>query len=135
MFQSDKNEIDILHGIAHIVDSNVMPIMSCAKNLGYSQASNQINSSIPLTTSMTNIPTFTSNIMATSTQNFIPTTIGHGGNPSSSFNPPCLPMSSISILIIPQPINVTKRGQFIQQFCSSFKYHVSYAIITYAYLS
>lgn len=60
MIQSDKNVIDILRGIAHIVDSNVMTIRSCAETLGYSQPSTQVNLSIPLTTLMTIIPTFTS---------------------------------------------------------------------------
>lgn len=82
MIQIDKNGIDILRGIAHIVDSNVMPIKSCAENLGYSQLSTQINHSIHLTTLMASIPTFTSNIMARSTQHAIPTTISHGDNPS-----------------------------------------------------
>lgn len=80
MLQSDKNGIYILRGIAHIVDYNVMPIKSCVETLGYSQLSTQVNSSIPLTNPMTSIPTFTSNIIATSTQNVIPTTIGHGNN-------------------------------------------------------
>ncbi|GLJ07204.1 hypothetical protein SUGI_0061520 [Cryptomeria japonica] len=116
MIQSDKNGIDILCGISHIVDSNVMPIKSCAETLGYSQLATQINSSIPLSTPITSIPTFTSNIMATSTQNVIPTTIGHGGNPSSSFYPPSLPMTSMSVPIIPQPIDVTQGGNSFNNF-------------------
>lgn len=100
----------------NIVDSNVMPIKSCSETLGYSQPSTQVNPFIPLTTLVTSIPTFTSNIMATSTQTVIPTTIGHRGNPSSSFNPPSLPMSSISVHTIPQPINVTQGGNSFNNF-------------------
>lgn len=108
MIQSDKNGIDIMHGISQIIDSNIMPIKSCAENLGYSQPSAQINHYIPLTTSMNNIPTFTSNIMATSTQHVIPTNISHGGNPSSSINPQSLSMHSINIHLVSQPINATQ---------------------------
>lgn len=51
---------------------------------------------------------FTSNIMATSTKNITPTTISHGGNTSSSFNPPSLSMPSMSIPTVSQSINVTQ---------------------------
>lgn len=36
MVQSDKIGIDFLCGLAHIVDSNIIPIKSCVEVLGYS---------------------------------------------------------------------------------------------------
>lgn len=67
MVQSNKIGVDILCGIAHIVDSNIMPMKSCVEVLGYTQPPSQVNHSIPLTIPMASVPTFTSNIMTTST--------------------------------------------------------------------
>lgn len=120
MIQSDKNRINILCGIAHIVDSEVILINGSTKTLGYSQPPTQISHSIPLTTTMTSIPTFTSNIMATSTQNVRPTTISHGRNPSSSFNLPSLSMTSLSFPIVSQPINVTQGSNSSNHFTPPF---------------
>lgn len=108
MIQSDKHGVDMLHVISHIVDSNIMLVKSCVEDLGYTQTPSHVNHSIPLTTPMTTVPTFTSNIMATSTQNVIPTSVSHGGN-TSSFIP-----LTMSIPLVTQshspPINVSQGG-------------------------
>ncbi|GLJ19066.1 hypothetical protein SUGI_0342280 [Cryptomeria japonica] len=116
MLQSDKNGIDILRGISHIVNSNVMPMKSCAESLGYTQPPTQVNHSIPLTTSIASIPTFTSNIMTTSIQDIPPVITSHGGNPSSSinplpsFNPTSSYIPSMSVPITSSQMNITQGG-------------------------
>lgn len=56
-----------------MIQTDIIPLKSYVEALSYNQPPSQVNYSIPLTTSMTSVPNFTSNIMAYSTQNFIPT--------------------------------------------------------------
>ena len=114
MIQSDMNGIDILCGIAHIFYSNVIPVKSSIEALGYTHPPTQVNHSIPLTIPIASVPTFMSNIIATSTQNVIPTS--HGGNPSSSFNPTPSCMASLSTPIVSQQMNVTQGGNLFNHF-------------------
>lgn len=114
MIQSDKNGIDILCGISHIVNSNVMPAKSCVEALGYTQPPTEVNHSIPLTIPMASVPTFTSSIMATSKQNVIPTI--NGANSSYSFNPMPSLMPSMSTPIFSQQMSVTQGGNLFNHF-------------------
>lgn len=72
------------------MDFNIIPMKRCVEVLGYTQPPSQVNHPISLTTPMDNVPTFTSNIMGTSTQNVIPTSVSQGDNSSNhnSFIPP-----------------------------------------------
>lgn len=80
MVQSDKTSVDLLRGLAHIIDTNIMPIKSCVNVLGYTQATSQVNHSIHMPTSLPSVPTFTSSIVTTSTQNVNPTHLSQWGN-------------------------------------------------------
>lgn len=80
MVQSDKVGVDLLHGIAHIFYTNIFSMKSCVEVLDSTQPPSQDNQSNPRTIPMASIPTFTSNIMANSTQNVMLTHLSKGSN-------------------------------------------------------
>lgn len=98
---SDKIGVDLLCGLYHIVDINIMPIKSCVEVLGYSQHTSRDNNYIPMPTSLPSVPTFISSFMTTSTQNNT-THVIHGGNPINQYS--CIPSLSLPFVSQPYPI-------------------------------
>lgn len=98
MVQIDKIGVDLLCCLAHTIDTNIMPIKSCVKVLGYSQPPIQVNHSIPMPTSLPSVPTFKSYIMTTSIQNVNPIHVSHGGNPINKYSyiPPSMSLPFVS---------------------------------------
>lgn len=66
--QCDGNGVEVLCGIAHIVDNSNMKLSMCVEVLGHSIPT-QIEVSIPMPTSIDNVPTYISSIMVSTTQN------------------------------------------------------------------
>lgn len=96
--QSDKIGVDLFHGFAHIFDTNITPIKSCANIPGYTQTTSQVNHSIPMPTSLPSVPIFTSSIMTTFTQNVNPIYVSQGRNlvNQNCYIPPSMSLSFVS---------------------------------------
>lgn len=75
-----------------------MPMKSCVESLGIFNPPNQFENSIPMPTSLPNVPTYTSSIMVTYTQKFNPTHVSNGWDSINQYSyiPPSTSLPFVS---------------------------------------
>ena len=75
IYKNDDNNISILCGISHLINTHAKSLMECSQDLGY-PPSITIESYIPISTTLYIILTYASPLMTTSTQISTPRSVG-----------------------------------------------------------